>query len=324
MAGILVVSEVKSGQFRKVSFEIASEAVRCAEKLGLTVTGLVAGHGVKALAPALGEYGVEKILVVDDARLDNAYINSYAEAVTTAIARAQADYIFFPASITGKALSAVVAAKVRTSVMADCTELTISDGKLLAQRPVYAGKAMVQVSANQKPVVLSLRPNIFAVQEKPTQATVEELSVEFSAEYLQTRILEVKASAGEKMDLTEAPIIVSGGRGMKGPENFHLIEKLAEALGGVPGASRAVVDEGWRPHEEQVGQTGKTVSPQLYIACGISGAIQHLAGMRTSKVIVAVNKDREAPIFQVADYGIVGNVFEVLPRMIEQAKAMRQ
>ena len=324
MAGILAVTEVKAGQFRKVSFEIAATAVRCAAELGLTVTGLVAGHDVKHLPQVLGQYGVEKILLIDDARLEKAYLNSYAEAVVAASEHIQADYLFFPATITGKAVAAIVAARVGTSVLTDCTELTVSNGKLSAQRPVYAGKAMLRVSAQQKPVLVSLRPNVFSAQESPTPATVETLPVDFSDKYLQTQVLEVKVSAGKKMDLTEAPVIVSGGRGMKGPENFHLVEKLAEAMGGVSGASRAVVDEGWRPHEEQVGQTGKTVSPQLYIACGISGAIQHLAGMRTSKVIVAINKDPEAPIFQVADYGIIGDIFEVLPRMIEQAQAMKQ
>ena len=187
-------------------------------------------------------------------------------------------------------------------------------GALEVVRPVYAGKARLRVRAAGGALVCTLRPNVFAAGEPGgAEAAVEVVAAAPGA--AKSRVVGTEATAGGKMDLTEAPIIVSGGRGMKGPEHFALLEALARKLGAVVGASRAVVDDGWRPHADQVGQTGKTVSPQLYIACGISGAIQHLAGMRTSKVIVAVNKDREAPIFKVADYGIVGDVFEVVPAL---------
>lgn len=324
MGGILAVTEVCEGRFRKVSFEVVSEALRQGKQLHADVTALVAGApGVKELASDLGKYGIKNVLVVQ--KFPNAYLIPYAEAVKQAIQKIEADYVFMPATAMGKAISAMVAAHCETSAFTDCTGFQIQNGKLMVQRPIYAGKIVLTASSMKKPLIASLRPNVFAIEEVTPSIEVEitALEIAFSTPS-PVEILESHPASAKRPQLTEAPAIVSGGRGMKGPEHFTLIENLADLLGASVGASRAVVDAGWRPSEEQVGQTGKTVSPQLYIACGISGAIQHLAGMRTSKVIVAINKDPEAPIFQVADYGIIGDVFEVLPKMIEMAKQIKK
>jgi electron transfer flavoprotein alpha subunit len=205
----------------------------------------------------------------------------------------------------------------------DCVEITVDGGSIVARRPVFAGKAMVTVSAASGLLVASLRPNSVRAEEAPAPGAVENATAVSPDKGLGAVLKEIMAAAQEKLELTEADIIVSGGRGLKGPENFAMIEELAAQLGAAVGASRAVVDAGWRPHSDQVGQTGKTVSPQLYIAVAISGAIQHLAGMRTSKFIVAINKDPEAPIFKLADYGIVGDAFEVVPALTEAVKSMK-
>lgn len=324
MAGFLVVTDIYEGKFRKVSFEITSEAVRCAKSLDTKVTALVIGHNIKEAAPELNKYGVDSIITVDNEKFANAYVDAYTKTIVDIAKKIEAEYIFFPASILGKTISAAVGAKFETSALTDCISFEIQEGKFLAKRPIYAGKAIVTVAPEKKPIIASLRPNVFKAEEKNSEAAIEDFEAVLEEKNFLAKILELKTPEGKKIDLTEASIIVSGGRGMQSPENFKLIEDLAEVLGAAVGASRAVVDDGWRPHSEQVGQTGKTVAPQLYIACGISGAIQHLAGMKTSKVIVAVNTDPEAPIFQVADYGIVGDALEVIPKMIEEAKALKQ
>jgi electron transfer flavoprotein alpha subunit len=321
MAGILVVCENKENQLRKVSFEVAGEALRRGKELGLPVAALVMGHGVKEQAGELAKYGVSKIYLVDQPSLQHAYAQPYAKIITTAMEQMQAGYVFLAASPRGKTLAGFLGARFATSSFTDCTNMYVQNGKLVIQRPIYAGKVILTASPLKTPVIASLRPNIFKPEMSQVSPQIEELNVTLEESLFQVKVAETSKVAKQKLDVNEAAIIVSGGRGMKGPEHFHLIEQLADLLGAATGASRAAVDAGWRPHAEQVGQTGKTVSPQLYVACGISGAIQHLAGMRTSRVIVAVNKDPEAPIFQVADYGIVGDVFEVLPKMIEAAKA---
>ena len=215
--------------------------------------------------------------------------------------------------------------KLGVGLASDCTSLAWQDGALVATRPVYAGKAIQTVRLAGTPAMASLRPRAFSATERRpgAKASVEPLAVTLDPARARVRVIELGAAEGGKVDLTEAEIIVSGGRGLRGPENFHLIEELAEALGGTVGASRAVVDAGWRPHGEQVGQTGKTVSPKLYVAIGISGAIQHLAGMSSARCVVAVNKDPEAPIFKIADYGIVGDAFEVVPALTEALRGLR-
>jgi len=216
-----------------------------------------------------------------------------------------------------------VAARVGAGLVSDVVKLEVKDGKLEARRPVYAGKALATVRWEGEPQMATLRPNVFALGTPEASRPFETVTGTADVSTRRARVQSVQAAGAGKVELTEAQIIVSGGRGLKGPENFHLVEELASALGAAVGASRAVVDAGWVDHQMQVGQTGKTVSPTLYVAAGISGAIQHLAGMSSSKVIVAINKDADAPIFKVADYGIVGDVFEVLPKLSAAAKELR-
>jgi electron transfer flavoprotein alpha subunit len=213
----------------------------------------------------------------------------------------------------GKDIAPRVAAKLGAGLASDCVALSVQDGEIVATRPVYAGKALIDVRVKTAMKVFTLRPNVFTAASESGQAVIEKTSVVLDQKDFGSIVTQVKVASG-RPDVTEADIIVSGGRGLKGPENFHLI------LGAAVGASRAVVDAGWRPHDEQVGQTGKTVSPTMYIACAISGAVQHLAGMSSSKYIVAINKDKDAPIFQVADYGIVGDVFEIVPELTAELK----
>jgi electron transfer flavoprotein alpha subunit len=228
--------------------------------------------------------------------------------------------VIMPATSMGKDLAPRLAVRIDGAVAPDVTSIAVEDGTIVAQRPVYAGKALIKVKINSAKKVFSLRPNVFSAGENSgTDAAVESFAPALEDADFATKSTGTTVAAG-KLDVAEASMIVSGGRGLQAPEHWTLIEGLADALGAATGASRAVVDSGWRPHAEQVGQTGKTVSPNLYIACGISGAIQHLAGMSSSKCIVAINKDKDAPIFQVADYGIVGDVFEVIPALTDELK----
>ena len=266
------------------------------------------------------------MLVAEDGIWEHFTLDGYEKPILAALEASKPKVLLLAASVVGKDLAPAIAAATQSALLTDVVALRAGDGKITATKPVYAGKAIATVSASTPMVVVSLRPNVCdpATAEEGRTAEVVQLEAPVSASDIRTVVKEVLAKAGEKLDLTEADIIVSGGRGLKGPENWPLIEKLAEAVGGVCGASRAVVDAGWRSHDEQVGQTGKTVSPKLYIAAGISGAIQHLAGMRTSKCIVAINTDAEAPIFKVADYGIVGDAMKVLPVLTEELAKLRE
>lgn len=220
----------------------------------------------------------------------------------------------------GKDLAPRLAAKTAGALSTDCISLKIENNEIISTRPVYAGKALIDITLKSNVKIYSLRPNVFPAIASETALKIEKFEINLDEKDFITFVKEVITSEGKK-DVTEADIIVTGGRGLKGPEHFHLIEECANLLNGAVGASRAVVDAGWRTHSEQVGQTGKTVSPTLYIACGISGAIQHLAGMSSSKYIVAINKDKDAPIFQYADFGIIGDVFEILPAFINELKS---
>jgi electron transfer flavoprotein alpha subunit len=319
---ILAFAEVRDGKLKKSSLEALSEARRAAAKLGGKAAAALVGEGVRAHAVALGKHGAARVYVVDSPRLKYYAPEAYARAVAEAAAKSGAGAVFMAATAMGRDLSAGVAALLGTSAATDCTGVSVDAGKLLARRPVYAGKAYLTVAFKKSPAILSLRPNVFPADEAPAPSQVEDVAVAFQDADFRSAVREVAAAAQGKAELTEASIIVSAGRGLRGPENFKLRDDLAEVLGAAVGASRAVVDAGWRPHSEQVGQTGKTVAPNLYIAIAISGAIQHLAGMRTSKVIVAINKDADAPIFKAATYGIVGDAFEVVPALTQQLKKL--
>ena len=318
--GVWIVAEHRNGALRNVSFEIASVARKLADELGEEVNAVLVGSGVEGLAPELGKYGVDKIYVADDAMFADYTTDAYAAAVTKVVKENDASILFLASSVQGKDLSSRLVGTLATGMASDCTDVKIVDGKLLAIRPMYAGKCFGEIAIESYPQMASLRPKVFAAVENAKAGEVVKFDAGIAADALKTKVLETQKDQSGKVDLTEADIIVSGGRGMKGPDEYKIIEELADLLGAAVGASRAAVDAGWRPQSDQVGQTGKVVSPNLYVACGISGAIQHLAGMSSSKYIVAINKDAEAPIFARADYGIVDDLFKIVPEVTAEAK----
>ncbi|OPL13994.1 MAG: electron transfer flavoprotein subunit alpha [delta proteobacterium MLS_D] len=318
--GIMVVAEQRDGAFRKVSFEIASAARKLADEAGEEVSAVVLGSGVEGIAGELGKYGVDTIYLADDPVFEKYTTEAYAAAVTKLVKEKDPAILLLAASVEGKDLSSRLVGSLATGMASDCTELRLEGGKLIATRPVYAGKAFAELEITGSPQMASLRPNVFPVVENAKAGAVEKFDAGVDASALKTKVADINKDTSGKVELTEATVIVSGGRGMKGPENYQILEELANVLGAAVGASRAAVDAGWRPQTDQVGQTGKVVSPNLYIACGISGAIQHLAGMGSSKYIVAINKDDEAPIFAKADYGIVDDLFKVVPEITTEVK----
>ena len=326
MPGIFAFAETRDGEIRKVAHEVVTAARQLADALGTEVHAvMLGGPGTSGAAAELGRFGADTVFVGESGAFGHYSAEGFTSVIVKFIQEHGCDAALFPASSLGRDLAPRVAARLGVGYAADCTAVEAQGGQVVATRPEYAGKLIAQVAPTAKPAVLSLRPNVFLPAENPKAGEVQTLDVSVNEADFGAIVREMKAGAAEKLDVGEAPIIVSGGRGMGSPENFKLLEELADAFGGkcAVGASRAVVDAGWRPHAEQVGQTGKTVAPTLYIAVGISGAIQHLAGMRTSRYIVAINKDPEAPIFKVADYGIVGDLFQILPRMTEEVRKMR-
>ena len=315
---ILAVCEQRDGVLRKISHEVVTGARR----IGETVEAVVCATGPVQGADQLGRFGADKVVTLSNAAFAKYNPEGYAQAIAERVKAGGYAAVVFAASATGKDLAPRVAAKLGVGLAADCTDIAAEGSTIVATRPVYAGKALLKVKVATKPAVLSLRPNVFTPVERPKTGAAETVAVTVVAGRVVVR--EIKAAETGALDVAEAQIVVSGGRGLKEPANFKVIEELARAFGGqaAVGASRAVVDAGWRAHADQVGQTGKTVSPTLYVAVGISGAIQHLAGMRTSKVIVAINKDKDAPIFKVADYGVVGDLFEIVPRLTEEIKKL--
>ncbi|MFB3924713.1 MAG: electron transfer flavoprotein subunit alpha/FixB family protein [Syntrophales bacterium] len=320
--GVWIVAEQRDGALRKVSLECASTARKLADQLGEEVCAVLLGSGVEAMAGQLGKCGVDKVYLADDPAFEPYTTDAHAAAVAKVVKENSPSILLLAASAQGKDLSARLVGKLATGMASDCTDLKIVDGKLVAVRPMYAGKCYGEVVVSGSPQMASLRPNVFPVVENAKAGEVVKFDPGLDPASLKTKVLEVQKDTGGALDVSEANIIVSGGRGMKGPENYVILEELAGVLKGAVGASRAAVDAGWRPLKDQVGQTGKTVSPNLYIACGISGAIQHLAGMSSSKYIVAINKDPEAPIFAKADYGIVDDLFKVVPEMTKECKKL--
>ena len=323
--GIWIVAEQREGELRKISYELVSEGRRLADQLGQPLTALLLGSNIKEKSSDLGKYGADKVIVADDERLETYTTDAYASVIAELAQAHEPAIMLLGASVQGKDLSGRLAAKLGVGVAQDCVEFSMDGGSLVAKRPIYAGKAYATVTYKDSvPQIATARPNMLELNEPDESRSAEVVDAEFSLDdsQLKTKVVEFRQEAGGKVDLTEAERIVSGGRGMKGPENYNVLEELADLIGATVGASRSAVDAGWRPHSDQVGQTGKVVAPNLYIACGISGAIQHLAGMSTSKVIVAINKDPEAPIFQKADYGVVGDLFEVVPALTEQIRKL--
>jgi electron transfer flavoprotein alpha subunit len=317
---ILAILEQREGLLKKVSFEAASTASKLAKELNLEVEAVVAGADVNNLNE-ISKYGISKVVHLKNSDFANYTSSGYTEAISNYAKESNAVCLIVGNTSLGNDLAPRLAVKLNSGCIMDCVNIQVESGEFVATRPIYAGKAFIKVKLSSEVKVFTIRPNVFKAELSDNgSASVE--TKEISNPNLKAKVVSFKKSEG-KLDVAEADIIVSGGRGMKGPENFNLIESLADSLGAAVGASRAVVDAGWRPHREQVGQTGKTVSPSLYVACGISGAIQHLAGMSTSKYIVAINKDKDAPIFSVADYGIAGDVFEILPVLAEEIKKIR-
>ena len=326
MPGIFAFAEAREGEIRKVAQETVTAARRVADGMGEEVHALVVGgSGAGGSAGDLGRYGADRVFVAESDALARYSPKGYATVVTGFIREHGCRVAIFPGSSMGKDLGPRVAARLGVGYAADCVALEVEGGALVATRPRYAGKVTARETFPAEPAVVAVRSNVFSPAENAKAGEVQRIEVSLNQADFGAVVREIRAAAGEKMDVSEAPVVISGGRGLRDPENFRLLEELAEAFGNAAvGASRAVVDAGWRPHAEQVGQTGKTVAPSLYFAIGISGAIQHLAGMRTSKYIVAINKDPEAPIFKVADYGIVGDLFEVVPRLTEEVRKLRQ
>jgi electron transfer flavoprotein alpha subunit len=321
---VCVIAEFRAGNFRRVSFEVASEGRRLADALGTHLCAVAIGAGVAGKASELGHYGVEKVFVADDPAVEHYVAETYVPTVAAIVQQCDPAAVVLSASVDGKDLAARLAARLKTGLAQDCTQLQVAAGAIKAKRPIFAGKCFAWCEWTESALpVISCRPNVMdcLAADENRQATVENVPVSVAA--AKSRVVGVDLDTSGKVELTEAEIIVSGGRGMKGPENYAMIEALAKVLGAAVGASRAAVDAGWRPHSDQVGQTGKVVNPNLYIAVGISGAIQHLAGMGSSKLIVAVNKDPDAPIFSKADYGIVEDLFNFTPIFTEELRILK-
>jgi len=317
--GVIAITEQSEGVFRKVAYEALSEGKRLAESLGCNLTAVVLGSGIENISAEPGKYGADKIIVVDNQALSEYMTDAYTNVVTDIVSKEDPSVLIMGASSQGKDMSARLSARLNAPLAIDCISVRVENGNIIATRPMYGGKILADVTLEGKPQIVAIRPNAIGIAESSGAGAIEKLDIDVGKTDLM--FIEKKLDTG-KVELTEADVVVSGGRGMGGSD-FSVIEELAELLGGAVGASRSAVDEGWRPPSDQVGQTGKVVSPNLYVACGISGAIQHLAGMSSSKVIVAINKDDEAPIFSKADFGIVGDLFEYAPLITEEIKKIK-
>src|SRR5262245_31449544 len=321
MSNIVVVAEVRAGKLKRPSLEAVAAGRQLAQKTGGKVVAVALGAGLDAAGAELANSGAHQVVLADAPALAAFSGDAWAKMVAEQVKARAAAAVLMAHTAMGKDLLPRVAALLDAGLVTDAIAVDFAGGRFTATKPAFAGKVLMQVAAARAPFLATLRPNNFA-PASGSGAAVEKIAP--AAGTFLSVVKEVVAAASDRVPLQEAKVVVSGGRGLKGPEHFHLIEELAAAFGpGVAavGSTRAVVDAGWRPHREQVGQTGKVVAPKLYIAVGISGAIQHLAGMRTARTIVAINKDPEAPIFKVADYGIVGDAFEVVPALTAAIKA---
>jgi len=318
--GVVVIAEYWNSSFRKISIEAVCEAKRLVAELGGSVTAVVMGSGVTDAAAELGKYGADRIVVADDAALASFRGEAYANVFCDIVADIDPSVVLCGSTSTGIELSARVAARKGVGLANECTAFKVDDGRLIATRPVFGGRAIADVEIAGTPQMATIRPNMMEIVENAGAGEVSAATVNVGE--VKVELVEVNIEVSEKVELTEADYVVSGGRGMGG-EDFTILEELATLLGGAIGASRNAVDAGWRPHSDQVGQTGKVVSPKLYLACGISGAMQHTAGISTSNTIVAINNDPDALIFRIADYCIVGDLFEVVPAITSEIKALK-
>ncbi|MCX6235344.1 MAG: electron transfer flavoprotein subunit alpha/FixB family protein [Bacteroidetes bacterium] len=319
---VLVYTENWDGKFKKLSFELVSYAREIANMLHTSVTALSIGQVAEEELKQLGSYGANKILAVHDSRMNELVNQAFASAITQAARNENAQVVILSNNSTGKALAPRLSVKLKAGIGSGVIGVPISIEPFTVPKKVFTGKAFTHVVIKSPVKILTLSQNSFHINETADNATIENFDITLRDEDFKTKVVEVKKVTG-KIILTDAEIVVSGGRGMKGPEFWAPLEELAGLLGAATACSRPVSDEGWRPHEEHTGQTGKIIAPDLYMAFGISGAIQHLAGVSSSKVIVAINKDPEAPIFEAADYGIIGDVHKVLPELIKAVKEVK-
>ena len=320
----LVYIEIRDGKIKKSSLEVLSEAKRRADEMNMAVAAAILGHNVEDFSSEVFRYGASKVFVLENTLLSHYSPSGFALALKVLIDELKPAAVLFSATAMGKDLAPRLAASLGVSLATDCIQLKVNSGKLEVVRPIYAGRVLATFSFKSSPVMASLRPNVFPlIDPLDTQGELVRKDVALAEEKVMDQVVERLKTEGTALDVTEAEIVVSGGRGMKGPENFDLLRELTSILPhAAVGASRSAVDAGWIDHQHQVGQTGKTVSPNIYFAFGISGAIQHLAGMSSSKIVVAVNKDPDAPIFKVADFGVIGDLFQILPRLKEELKKL--
>ena len=339
--GVYVFAQQVDNEISGIAYELLGKGKELAAKLNEEVTAVLIGHDVKGLADKLAEYGADKVIVVDDPELKEYRTEPYAHALSSVINEFKPEIVLVGATAIGRDLGPTVSARVATGLTADCTVLEIGDfplvaipgkeaeqkhNQLLMTRPAFGGNTIATIACpDNRPQMATVRPGVMQKIDPivGAKANVIEYNPGFTPNDRYVEIKEIVKAVSDTVDIMDAKILVSGGRGVGSPENFKILEDLAEALGGSVSCSRAVVDSGWKPRELQVGQTGKTVRPNLYIACGISGAIQHTAGMEESDIIIAINKDEDAPIFDVADYGIVGDLNKIVPQLTEAIKAAK-
>ncbi len=337
--GVFVFAQQVDNVLSGISFELIGKAKDLAAPLNAEVSAVLIGSGVKDLADQLAEYGADRVIVVDDPELKDYRTEPYAHALSEVILKYKPEIMLVGATAIGRDLGPTVSARVQTGLTADCTQLDIGDfplvavegqeqkhNQLLMTRPAFGGNTIATIACpGDRPQMATVRPGVMQKLEpkKGAKANVEEFNPGFTPNNRYVEIQEIVKAVSNAVDIMDAKILVSGGRGVGSPENFKILEDLAEAIGGTVSCSRAVVDSGWKPKDLQVGQTGKTVRPHVYFAIGISGAIQHVAGMEESDIIIAINKDENAPIFDVADYGVVGDLNKIVPALTEQIKAAK-
>lgn len=318
MSNVLVIGELSEGKLRKVAFEMMSSGADMAQQTSGKADAVVLGPGAEAQAPELAKYGADTVYVSEDSRLQNYSGQLFSETIIPLIKEKGYSVVLLGATLAGKDLGPILASRLETGMSMDSIDYKVEGDRVVFTRPMYSGKVISKVKVKSDPQIATVRSNNFPMEEKSGAGNIEKIEVASADE--KVKVLDRITAKSDRVDATEASVVVSGGRGMKSAENFKMLEDLADLLGAGLGASRAATDAGWRPHSDQIGQTGKVISPNLYIACGISGAIQHLAGCGSSKYIVAVNKDPEAPIFKVATFGIVHDLHEFVPVFTEEVK----
>jgi len=323
---IWVLAEHADGHPRKITYELLGKARALADALGGRVVALALGSGIAPLADALGAHGADRVLVADAPVLSQYTTDAYVATIAPLVAQDHPFLLLIGSTADGRDVAPRLAARVGAGLVTDCGAVDLDAERVVVTRPVMTRKAIARMAFRADTLRIAVvLPNVLppAVEDRGRSHETVQVAVGVEPSAVRTRVLEVRAIARETLPLTEADIVVSGGRGLRGPENFALLDQLAGALGAAVGSSRPPVDSGWVPHDYEIGQTGKTVNPQLYIACGISGAPQHLAGMSGSRWIVAINKDPQAPIFQVASYGVVGDLFQILPLLTDEVRRLK-